>query len=93
MIGEREGGVGIGPVPTLRWNVDDALCLDVGRVQLVDPGVGAQRTDSLIPRDRSRRQLQRPESSVRIELQDGGRLADDDYDPAGIFALEAQFFF
>ena len=31
--------------------------------------------------------------NVRVEDSDGGRIRDDDYDPAGVLAFKAQFFF
>ncbi len=149
-ISKLEGGVGLLPVPTVKWNVSDALRLDVGMVQLVDPGVGAQLTYQMTPElalgtgftfqsrqfrlsgqrratatDPGRNRTDdggvgqeteipifatlrfRPVPQVeldlnggvavggnlRVEDDDGGRLADDDYDPAGILAVKAQFFF
>lgn len=150
VISKIEGGVGLVPVPTVRWKIDEALRLDVGMVQLVDPGVGAQLTYQLTPElglgagfsyqnrqfrlsgkrratatDSSRNRTDdggvgqeteipvfatlrfRPvpkveldlnggvalRGNLRVEDEDGGRLADDDYDPAGILAFKAQFFF
>ena len=149
-ISKLEGGVGLIPVPTVKWKVSDALRLDVGMVQLVDPGVGAQLTYQITPElafgsgftfqnrqfrlsgqrrasatDPGRNRTDdggvgqeteipifatlrfRPVPQVeldlnggialggnlRVEDEDGGRLADDDYDPAGLLAVKAQFFF
>jgi hypothetical protein len=149
-ISKLEGGVGLLPVPTVKWNVSDALRLDVGMVQLVDPGIGAQLTYQLTPElalgtgvtyqsrefrlsgqrratatDPGRNRTDdggvgketeipifatlrfRPTPTIeldlnggvalrgnlRVEDEDGGRLADDDYEPAGILAFKGQFFF
>lgn len=138
------------PVPTVEWKVSDALRLDIGMVQLVDPGIGAQLTYQLTPElalgtgftyqsrqfrlsgqrrasatDPGRNRTDdggvgqeteipifatlrfRPvpkveldlnggvavRGNLRVEDEDGGRLADDDYDPAGILAFKGRILF
>ncbi len=150
-LSKLEGGVGLIPVPTLKWKFAESWRLNVGMVQLVDPGVGAQlayqitpelslgggftyqsrqfrlsgarratatdpalnnRTDdggvgqeTEIPIFATLRWKPTPKveldlnggvavaGNLRVEGKHGGRLADDDYDPAGILAFRAQFFF
>ena len=48
-ISKLDGGVGILPVPTLKWKFAEAWRLNVGMVQLVDPGIGAQLNYQLTP--------------------------------------------
>ncbi|MBK7949622.1 MAG: hypothetical protein IPK00_12985 [Deltaproteobacteria bacterium] len=148
-ISKLDGGVGLLPVPTLKWKFAEAWRLNVGMVQLVDPGVGAQINYQLTPglglgagftyqsrqfRLSDARRAQgstRPSrtddggvgqeteipvfatlrwkptptteldlnggvavrGNLRVEDEDGGRIADDDYEPAGILALKGQIFF
>jgi len=149
-ISQLENGASLIPVPTLKWKFADSWRLNVGMVQLVDPGVGAQLTYQLTPElslgggftyqsrqfrlsgarratatDPGRNRTDdggvgqeteipifatlrwKPTPKVeldlnggvavagnlRVEDKNGGRLADDDYDPAGILAFKAQFFF
>jgi hypothetical protein len=144
------GGVGLIPVPTLRWNMTPDWHLNVGMVQLVDPGVGAMishdftkelslgagftyqsRQYRLADKTRVTPTGARPNrtddggigqetefpvfavlryqptpkiqldvhggvalgGNVRVEDEDGGRIRDDDYDPAGLLGLKAQFLF
>lgn len=144
------GGAGLIPVPTLKWKFAESWRLNVGMVQLVDPGVGAQlnyqispevslgggftfqsrqfrladktrvtptgvrpnRTDdggigqeTQIPIFATLRWKPAPKveldlnggvavgGNMRVEDEDGNRIRDDDYDPAGILAFKAQFFF
>lgn len=150
LLNKLEGGVGILPVPTLKWKFAPAWRLNVGMVQLVDPGVGAQIDHQLTPElslgagftyqsrqfrlsgarratatdpGRARtddggigqeteipvfamlryRPMPRVEidlsggvalrGNLRVEDEDGGRLADDDYEPAGLLALKGQIAF
>lgn len=151
LINKLDGGVGILPVPTLKWKFAESLRVNVGMVQLVDPGVGAQlsyqvtpevslgagftyqsrqfrlgdvtrvnnpqtghpnRTDdggigqeTEIPVFATLRWMPSPtialdlnggvavRGNIRVEDKDGGRISDDDYEPAGILALKGQFFF
>ncbi len=150
-LSKLDGGVGLIPVPTLKWKFADSWRLNVGMVQLVDPGIGAQITHQITPElslgggftfqsrqfrlgDVSR--VSRPNGvrpnrtddggigqeteipifatlrykptpkieldlnggvavggNVRVEDKDGGRIADDSYNPAGILAFKGQFFF
>ncbi|MBY0401395.1 hypothetical protein K2X89_13940 [Myxococcota bacterium] len=149
-VNKLDGGIGILPVPTLKWKFAPAWRLNVGMVQLVDPGVGAQinyqvtpklafgtgfsyqsrqfrlsgarratatnpgrtRTDdegigqeTEIPVFATIRWKPTPTTeldlnggvavrgNLRVEDKDGGRIADDDYKPAGILALKGQIFF
>jgi hypothetical protein len=149
-LSQLSGGVGLIPVPTLKWKIDESWRLNVGMVQLVDPGVGAQldyqitpevslgggftfqsrqfrlsdanritpttgrpnRTDdggigqeTEIPIFATLRWKPAPKvmldlnggvavaGNLRVEDEDGGRIRDDNYDPAGILAFKAQFFF
>lgn len=150
LLNKLEGGIGILPVPTLKWKFADDWRLNVGMVQLVDPGIGAQLDHQLTPelslgggftfqsrqfrlsganrvgaadpgRARSDdngvgqeteipvfamlryRPAPRVEldltggvalrGNVRVEDEHGGRLADDDYEPAGLLALKGQIAF
>lgn len=150
-ISKLGGGGSLLPVPTLKWKFADSWRINVGMVQLVDPGVGAQITHQITPElslgggftfqsrqfrlgDVSR--VSRPGGvhpnrnddggigqeteipifatlrykptpkieldlnggvavggNLRVEDKDGGRIADDDYDPAGILAFKGQIFF
>lgn len=149
-ISKLDGGVGILPVPTLKWKFAEAWRLNVGMVQLVDPGVGAQINYQLTPglglgagfsfqsrqfrlSDARRAAATDPgrtrtddggvgqeteipvfatirwkptptteldlnggvalRGNLRVADKDGGRIADDDYQPAGILALKGQIFF
>jgi hypothetical protein len=149
-ISKLGGGAGLLPVPTLKWKFAESWRLNVGMVQLVDPGVGAQldyqitpevslgagftfqsrqfrlsdanritpttgrpnRTDdggigqeTEIPIFATLRWRPAPKISLdlnggvavagnlRVEDHDGNRIRDDNYDPAGILAFKAQFFF
>ncbi len=149
-LSQLGGGVGLVPVPTLKWKFAESWRLNVGMVQLVDPGVGAQLNYLITPElslgggftfqsrqfrlsDKARIQG-RPNhpnrtdddgigqetevpifatlrwkptpkveldlnggvavaGNLRVEDQDGNRISDDDYDPAGILAFKAQFLF
>jgi hypothetical protein len=145
-----EGGAGILPVPTLKWRFAESWRLNVGMVQVLDPGFGAQLSYQITPelsfgtgfayqtrqfrlRDRTRvtPTASRPNrtddngvgqetelpvfamirwqasssavidlmggvalgGNLRVEDKDGGRIRDDDYDPAGLLGLKAQIFF
>lgn len=149
-ISKLDGGVGLLPVPTMKWKFAEAWRLNVGMIQLVDPGVGAQinfqmtqsvslgtgfsyqsrqfrlsgaqrasasdpardRTDdegvgqeTEIPVFATLRWKPTPlteidlnggvalRGNLRVVDKDGGRIADDDYEPAGILALKGQIFF
>lgn len=149
-ISKLDGGVGLLPVPTLKWKFAEAWRLNVGMVQLVDPGVGAQINYQLTPElalgtgftyqsrqfrlsDARRATATDPgrtrtddggvgqeteipvfatirwkptptteldlnggvalRGNLRVADEDGGRIADDDYEPAGILALKGQIFF
>lgn len=151
-ISKLEDGMALLPVPTLKWKFAESWRLNVGMVQLVDPGVGAQLTHQITPelslgggftfqsrqfRLSGARRANDPTQpgrrnrtddggvgqeteipifatlrwrpvptveldlnggvavggNLRVEDKDGGRIADDDYDPAGILAFKGQFFF
>lgn len=149
-VSKLGGGVGLIPVPTLKWKFAESWRLNVGMVQLVDPGVGAQLTYAFTPElslgggftfqsrqfrlsgaRRAGGTASRPSrtddggigqeseipifatlrwkpapkveidlnggvavaGNVRVEDSDGGRIRDDNYDPAGILAFKAQFLF
>lgn len=149
-LSKLDGGVGLIPVPTLKWAFAESWRFNMGMIQLVDPGVGAQLTYQVTPEvsigtgfafqsrqyrlaDRTRvtPTADRPNrtddggigqetelpvfamirwrpvpqaqldlhggvalgGNVRVEDKDGGRIRDDDYDPAGLLGLRAQYFF
>jgi len=149
-LSQLGGGVGLVPVPTLKWKFAEGARLNVGMIQLVDPGVGAQLTFDVSPEfsvgtgiafqsrqyrlsDKNRitptagrpgrtdddgigqerevpifaliRYRPTPKveldlhggvavgGNIRLEDQDGNRIRDDDYDPAGLLGMKAQFFF
>lgn len=144
------GGVGILPLPTLKWRFAPDWRLHVGMVQVADPGLGAQIDHQLTPElsvaagfayqnrqfrlaDRTRvtataghpnrtddggigaeRELPvfvslrfRPipaaeidvfggvalRGNLRVEDEDGDRIADDDYEAAGMLGLKGQILF
>lgn len=144
------GGVGLLPLPTLKWRFAPDWRVHVGMVQLADPGLGAQLDYQLTPElsvatgfayqsrqfrlaDRTRttgrpdhpnrtddggigaereipvflslrfRPIPRAEidlfggvalrGNLRVEDEDGGRIADDDYEKAGILGLKGQIAF
>lgn len=149
-LSQLGGGVGLIPVPMLRWNMAPDWRVNVGMVQLVDPGVGAMVSHDFTPElslgagftfqsrqyrlaDKTRvtptgvrpnrtddggigqeteipifallRYRPTPKieldlhggvavgGNLRVEDEDGGRIRDDDYDPAGLLGIKAQFLF
>lgn len=144
------GGIGLLPLPTLKWRFAPDWRINVGMIQLADPGLGAQLDYQITPElavatgfafqsrqfrlaDRTRavgrpnhpnrtddggigserelpvflslrfRPMPRAEidlfggvafrGNLRVEDEDGGRIADDDYDAAGILGLKGQIVF